>query len=375
MNGSFSICAGCQVPRISTSTGASPSIGGDTYARAMPWPSVGLKLPLVTMPADVAAANRVPLTRDRPSNGRDRDLGSIGPRVSLFDESLTTDEVVIPRDDPSETRLERRGLFIEILSPERIAHLESERVASTETARNPAGLDQILHQIGAAIRRHRNLGASLPGVSGSRRDRTKRSRYCPSTIRKRPGMTPSTASTTCGRIRPLHGQKRRLVPKRPHVGPRWCALDEPPEDVVEVRSVRHHPVPIVAEPPHDHVVDHAAAFVERHAVLSTPRIDFDDVVAQLASHEFGRARPFDEEAPEVGDVEHAGAVAYGVMLCDDAVVLDGHRPAAEVRETRTELGVEVMQTVIRPRSSPGSGTGSRLAKTTNPRFPTSYATP
>ena len=29
MNGSFSICAGCQVPRMSTSTGASPSIGGD----------------------------------------------------------------------------------------------------------------------------------------------------------------------------------------------------------------------------------------------------------------------------------------------------------------------------------------------------------
>ena len=53
--------------------------------------------------------------------------------------------------------------------------------------------------------------------------------------------------------------------------------------------------------------------------------------------------PFDEETPEMRDVEHSCAVAYGVMLSNDTLVLDGHRPAAEVRETGTELGVEVMQ--------------------------------
>jgi hypothetical protein len=77
--------------------------------------------------------------------------------------------------------------------------------------------------------------------------------------------------------------------------------------------------------------------------LSAPRIDPADVVAQLASHEFSRALPLDDEAPKVRDVEDAGPVAYGVMLCDDAFVLDGHRPAAEVCEAGTELGVEVME--------------------------------
>ncbi len=59
-NGRDVMRAGCHVPRISISASqsATTSTDGERYASAMPWPSVGLKLPLVTLPVELAQRTR-----------------------------------------------------------------------------------------------------------------------------------------------------------------------------------------------------------------------------------------------------------------------------------------------------------------------------
>ena len=49
-----------------------------------------------------------------------------------------------------------------------------------------------------------------------------------------------------------------------------------------------------------------------------------------------RARPADPQLAHVGQVEQAGRAADLGVLLEDAPVLDGHRPAAEVDEPRAQ---------------------------------------
>lgn len=155
------------------------------------------------------ASNGVTLAWDGTSGGRDRDLGSFEPGVSLFQESPSTDEVMIPRDDPSESGFKRCRLFVEILSPERIPHFEPERVAGAKPTWNGAGMDQILHELCAAIGRNGDLSTSFPGVAGSRSDRPV---FVVATLdySEAPRHRPQhSLNDECG-ARSLNGQERRL---------------------------------------------------------------------------------------------------------------------------------------------------------------------
>jgi hypothetical protein len=81
----------------------------------------------------------------------------------------------------------------------------------------------------------------------------------------------------------------------------------------------------------DQVVDHAAFRVQHAGVQRLARFDqLGHVVGDEAAQE-GLAAGADEvEGQHVGDVEHAGVTAHGVVLLDLGAVIDRHVPAGEV---------------------------------------------
>ena len=74
-------------------------------------------------------------------------------------------------------------------------------------------------------------------------------------------------------------------------------------------------------------------------------VDFEagDVVGDEALEEVERAGAFEVELAHVADIEEASALADGAMLVEDAGVLDGHLPAAELDEPRAEGDVPVVE--------------------------------
>jgi hypothetical protein len=73
--------------------------------------------------------------------------------------------------------------------------------------------------------------------------------------------------------------------------------------------------------------------------LGPARRDGGDVVAELSAHQIDRPRSTNREPSQVRYIESADTVPDRHVLGQDALVLDGHRPATEVREPSAEAFV------------------------------------
>ncbi len=78
------------------------------------------------------------------------------------------------------------------------------------------------------------------------------------------------------------------------------------------------------------VVDEAAVFVEQAGIVRLAGLELGGVVGGDEIDQLGGFRPADFDFAHVADVEEADGIADGVVLVDDAGVLDGHIPAAEI---------------------------------------------
>ena len=125
--------------------------------------------------------------------------------------------------------------------------------------------------------------------------------------------------------------------------PRDLALLHPTEVGLAIRGVDDEQIAALAEAVDDQVVDDPAVLVRQERVLRLPRRDPVEVVREEALQEGGRLRPLDLDLAHVRDVEDAGVRADGLVLLDDALVLDGHLPAGERNHPSPERNVPVVQ--------------------------------
>ena len=97
-------------PRTSIATSAPSSTSGGRKARAMPWPSIGEKLPLVTTPAS-APVDQHRLVGPRRAAALDGEAAQAAgdAALALGDQRVAPAEaaVLVPRHDPAEAGLER----------------------------------------------------------------------------------------------------------------------------------------------------------------------------------------------------------------------------------------------------------------------------
>ena len=78
------------------------------------------------------------------------------------------------------------------------------------------------------------------------------------------------------------------------------------------------------------VVDESAVFVEQPGILRLADLQSGRVVSRDVIDEGAGLRPADFDLAHVADVEQAHGFAHGMVLVEDAGVLDGHVPAAEI---------------------------------------------
>ena len=87
---------------------------------------------------------------------------------------------------------------------------------------------------------------------------------------------------------------------------------------------------VVGELVDDDVVDEGAVGVEHGGVLGLAGLEFAGIVHRELLHGGEGAGAAELDVAHVGDVEEADGGAYGHVFGDEAGVLDGHVPAAEV---------------------------------------------
>ena len=85
-----------------------------------------------------------------------------------------------------------------------------------------------------------------------------------------------------------------------------------------------------------------------------------DVVGRQPLEHAERVPARDVELAHVRDVEEPDALAHGAVLLEDAGVLDGHLPAAEVDQLRAELAVQVVERRALERG--GAAAGAAIGK-------------
>jgi len=97
-----------------------------------------------------------------------------------------------------------------------------------------------------------------------------------------------------------------------------------------VRRVRHHEELVVADPPHDDVVDDVRIVgVEEMRVLRAAGTDPRQVVGEEPLEQLEHPSTAHRELTEMRHVEHHGVLAAGAVLVEHARVLQRHVPAPE----------------------------------------------
>ncbi len=263
---------------------------------------------------------------------------------------LAPERVLLPADRPPQPRLHGRDVEADVLAVQRVAHLRAQGVAGAEPARQqpvrlPRRHERVPEGKGVVVLADQ-LVAALPRVAGAAHDHR---RAVERRLGERHVVVPARQPDGIEHLvgpRPLHGQHgvRAVVVHDLHPVGRLGA--EPTQHLGGVRGVGHEEHLLVAVEVGDQVVDDAAGLgVAAQGVLRLARLDLAEVVAQRRVDEGRSTRPAHEGLAEVADVEDADRLAHRGVLLDHSRpgVLQRHRPAAELRELRTERDVPLVQ--------------------------------
>ena len=85
----------------------------------------------------------------------------------------------------------------------------------------------------------------------------------------------------------------------------------------------------------------AAVLLADHRVLGAAHRQAARIRDQGAGQRVAGAGALEEQLAHVGEVEQARALAHGSVLLEDAAVLDGHRPAAELDQTGAQSTMDL----------------------------------
>ncbi len=115
------------------------------------------------------------------------------------------------------------------------------------------------------------------------------------------------------------------------------------EILVLIGGVDAQEIVVVGHLMHQDVVHKSAVFVEQPRIVRLAVLQLRDVVGGDEIGQPGRFRPVDFDLAHVADIEDADGIANGVVLGDDAGILDGHIPAAEIDHPGAERAMDGVQ--------------------------------
>ena len=157
-----------------------------------------------------------------------------------------------------------------------------------------------------------------------------------------PGTARQTFSRACGPCTAIIARSLRGTRRKP--GARSAASFAEPRDVlVGRRGVDDEAEEILAQEIDDQVVEHAAVGAQQARIERLAGdLQLVDVVRERVAQECARGIRIvavDVDDAHVRDVEHAGIVAYRVVLVDLRAVVDRHVPPAEIDHPRAGRAV------------------------------------
>ncbi len=201
---------GVSLPRTSTTTCSPCAVSGGRNANAMPRPSVGEKLPLVTSPTgqpvdgDGASGARRTTTIGGEPEQPSRDAGGALGASGL----APAERRLVPRHHPAEPRLQRRDARTELVTVQRKSGFEPEGVAGAETRGGDAGRDDARPRAPPRPRPARRSRYRTRRCSRCRPRCTARRSTRPAPTLNRPTSAASgkTVATRRMRRRTLHGE-------------------------------------------------------------------------------------------------------------------------------------------------------------------------
>ena len=235
----------------------------------------------------------------------------------------------------------------ELVAVEGQTGLEAQCVAASQAARLYAGIHQLLPETAGGLVRGIDLKAVLAGVA--------RARYyhllvilldalegVEREVRSVDAEDIAEGLFGCGT---LHGKLAVVV--RQVVYLHIVALGGvlyPGKVFGDVAGIDYKEILVFGEAVYQQVVHYSAVGVEHHAVQDIAVADFGDVVGEYVVDEAPGVGAFDVDLAHVADVEHAHALAHGVVLLDNAFVLDGHVKSGKGTHLCVKGQVQVVQT-------------------------------
>ena len=215
---------------------------------------------------------------------------------------------LVEGDGPRQPGLERRRGLEQVLSVQRVAHLEPEDVAGREPARRAVHprnfLQQRPPQVDGDVFVREQLVADLTGVAGSRDDHgppPERRLGAPHELEPR-GLREQRLDDR-GRPRSLHREEAPVLVIH-QVDPfGGLGVRQDLQHPLGVGGVRHDEVPRRFQAVHDQILDDPAALVQHEVVLRLAHLDGGDVVADDTLQQCQRAGPRHLDLAEVREVE------------------------------------------------------------------------
>ena len=215
------------------------------------------------------------------------------PFVPLAKQRLSPPELaLVERDRPAQPGLERGRGLEQVLTVERIAHLQTEHVARGETARHPPErrhrLGQRRPQVQCDVLIREQLESDLARVSRSGHDDRPPVVLGLGALHEREvaRLREQLAHHVDG-LRPLDGEEAPILVVHQVEAVVGSLLLEHPEHAGGVRRVRHDEVPLRLEAIDDQVLDHPAALVQHEVV---ERLTHGRVRQVVRDHAAGASR-------------------------------------------------------------------------------------
>ena len=242
---------------------------------------------------------------------------------------------LLPADHPAQPGLQRGDARSQLVSVQREAGLQPERVPGSEAGRLHPGGQQGRPERFGGVDRDGQLQAVLSGVPRPRgqaghalphdRDHPEAGHGC--------GVGGDGRQAGPG-MGPLHGDDA------PPVG--GVLSPDRLEHPFGVRGVGHHVEDPLVHPPDDDVVDHRPVLGEQMRVLSPTGGDLGQIVGERGLKPFEAPCAFDPDRAEMADVEDHRVVAAGAVLGDGALAVgERHLPTPEAHQLGAKPAVAV----------------------------------
>src|SRR3989338_4013926 len=272
-----------------------------------------------------------------------------GPGGPARGGALADEGRLVDGDGPAEVRVIGRGGRIHVRAIQPKAGLQSQGIAGTQAGRHdvlrPSPFERLCPDaLGVQVRQEHfepvaagAAGPRHPGLGPERRNRDHV---------KSPQATHPHAQDLFKQgagSRALHGHNRSPGADVAHLhGPAPMRLH--PLDVAGAPgAIDNDEAVLTVEAIDDDVIQNAALLVQEHGVAGPPRADIAHVAHRELIQGLQGSRPADPHLSHVGDIEHPGAGSHGLMLFEDAGVVERHLPAMEVRHLGVEGTVEAVQ--------------------------------